>query len=108
MRYFFGVIDNATGTATPEEMHRIDNFNARLVREDRLVIAGGLCDPTDAFLIDARSTGEHQVGLHHDGSEYISGFWILRCDQNDEAVALAREASRACGRKIEVRPFLGG
>lgn len=39
--------------------------------------------------------------------EFLADFWILQALDLDVVVALAAEGSRACKRKIEVRPFLG-
>jgi hypothetical protein len=38
--------------------------------------------------------------------EFLAGFWIIEAADLDEALALAMDASTACNRKIEVRPFL--
>ena len=41
-----------------------------------------------------------------ESKEYIVGFWIMEAPDLDVALKLAVEASRACNRKVEVRPFL--
>ena len=41
-----------------------------------------------------------------ESKEYIVGFWIIEAPDLDAALKLATEASRACNRKVEVRPFL--
>ena len=38
--------------------------------------------------------------------EYLAGFWIIRAADLDVALKLAAEGSKACNRKVEVRPFL--
>jgi hypothetical protein len=38
--------------------------------------------------------------------EYLAGFWIMEAAGLDVALKLAAEGSKACNRKIEVRPFL--
>jgi hypothetical protein len=38
--------------------------------------------------------------------EYLAGFWIINAPDLDAALKLAAEGSKACNRKIEVRPFL--
>lgn len=38
--------------------------------------------------------------------EYLAGFWIMEAAGLDVALKLAAEGSKACDRKIEVRPFL--
>jgi hypothetical protein len=36
----------------------------------------------------------------------MAGFWIIEAENDTVAHALATEASKACNRPIEVRPFL--
>ena len=38
--------------------------------------------------------------------EWISGFWIIAADDLDVALKLAAGGSKACNRRVEVRPFL--
>ena len=41
------------------------------------------------------------------GSEkYLTDFWIIEAADLDVALKLAAEGSKACNRKVEVRPFL--
>ena len=40
------------------------------------------------------------------GDEYMSGFWLVDADTPETARRLAAAASRACNRKVELRPFL--
>jgi hypothetical protein len=83
MQYLVSVIDDTTdelgrtGIATSAEMAAIDVFNDRLIAEGHWVFAGGLALPGTATVIDNR------------GEE-----------------AIFTEGSKACNRKIEVRPFL--
>ncbi len=37
----------------------------------------------------------------------MSGFWIIQADSLEQAKSLAAEGSKACNRKVELRPFLG-
>jgi hypothetical protein len=37
--------------------------------------------------------------------EQLGGFWVIRCDDLDQALAWAGKCSLACGEPIEVRPF---
>jgi hypothetical protein len=38
--------------------------------------------------------------------EHIVGFWIVEAPDLDVALALAAEGSKACNRRLELRPFL--
>ncbi len=41
-----------------------------------------------------------------ESKEYLAGFWIMEAPDLDVALKLAAEGSKACNRKVEVRPFL--
>jgi hypothetical protein len=101
------VIDDAAGLATPDEEAAIDVFNDRLKAEGRWVFAGGLALPSSATVIDNR--GEEALftdGPFVESKEYLAGFWIMDAPDFDVALKLAAEGSKACNRKVEVRPFL--
>jgi hypothetical protein len=108
MRFLISVIDDQTGTATPEEMAAIDAFNDRLQAQGHWVVAYGLTSPSEASVIDNR--GAEPVvtdGPLHDATEYISGFWLVTAPDPTRAQALASDASTACNRRVELRPLLG-
>jgi len=101
------VIDDTAGLATPDEQAAIDVFNDRLQAEGRWVFAGGLAAPSSATVIDNR--GEEPMftdGPFLESKEYLAGFWIIEAADLDVALKLAAEGSKACHRKVEVRPFL--
>jgi hypothetical protein len=107
MHYLVSVIDDKTGNATPTEMAAIDAFNDRLKAEGHWVFAGGLAAPSTATVIDNRN-GEALFtdGPFLESKEYLAGFWIFEAPDLDLVLELAAEGSKACNRKIEVRPFL--
>jgi hypothetical protein len=107
MQYLVSVIDDTAGLATPDEMAAINVFNDRLQAEGHWVFAGGLASPSTATVIDNRG-GEAMVtdGPFVESKEFLAGFWILEAPDLDVALKLATEGSKACNRKIEVRPFL--
>lgn len=107
MQYLVSVIHDQPGLATPDEMAAIDAFNDRLQTEGRWVFAGGLASPSTATVVDNR--GDDAVftdGPFVESKEFLAGFWILEAPDLDVALKLATEGSKACNRKIEVRPFL--
>jgi hypothetical protein len=107
MQYLISVIHDQAGLATPDEMAAIDVFNDRLQAEGHWVFAGGLASPNTATVIDNR--GEEALvtdGPFIESKEYLAGFWIIEAPDLDVALELATEGSKACNRKIEVRPFL--
>jgi hypothetical protein len=107
MQYLISVIHDQAGLATPEEDAAIDVFNDRLQAEGHWVFAGGLASPNTATVIDNR--GEEALvtdGPFIESKEYLAGVWIIEAPDLDVALELATEGSKACNRKIEVRPFL--
>ena len=107
MQYLVSVIHDSTELATPSEMAAIDVFNDRIVADGYWVFAGGLASPSAATVIDNRG-GEAMFtdGPFLESKEYLAGFWIIEATDLDVALKLAAEGSKACNRKIEVRPFL--
>lgn len=109
MQYLVAVIDNTTDSATDDEMAAIDAFNERLQADGHWVFAGGLGGPSTATVIDNR--GDEPVitdGPFVETKEYLAGFWIMEAPDLDVALKLAADGSKACNRKVEVRPFLAG
>ena len=107
MQYLVSVIDDDAGLATPDEQAAIDVFNDRLEAEGHWVFAGGLASPSTATVIDNRG-GEAMFtdGPFVESKEHLAGFWVIEAADLDVALKLAAEGSKACNRKIEVRPFL--
>ena len=107
MQYLLSVIDDRTGSGTPEEDADIDVFNDRLVADGHWVFAGGLDSPATATVIDNRDgAGMITDGPFVETKEHIAGFWIIKAPDLDVALELATAGSKACNRKVEVRPFL--
>jgi hypothetical protein len=107
MQYLVSVIDDRTNSATPAEMAAIDAFNERLMADGHWVFAGGLGAPGTATVVDNRS-GEAVFtdGPFLESKEYLAGFWVMEAPDPDVALALAAAGSKACNRRVEVRPFL--
>jgi len=108
MHYLVSVIDDTAGLATPDEMAAIDVFNDQLKADGHWVFAGGLAAPSTATVIDNRG-GETLFtdGPFVESKEYLAGFWVIEAPDLDVALKLSAEGSKACNRKVEVRPFLG-
>jgi hypothetical protein len=107
MQYLVSVIDDKTNSGTPSEMAAIKAFNDGLEAEGHWVFAGGLASPSAATVIDNRD-GEAVFtdGPFVESKEYLAGFWVFEAPDLDVALKLAAEGSKACNRKVEVRPFL--
>ncbi|MEV4615470.1 YciI family protein [Kitasatospora sp. NPDC049258] len=107
MQYLVSVITDSTDLATPDEEAAIDVFNERLQADGHWVFAGGLGGPDTATVIDNRGAEALLTdGPFVESKEFLIGFWILEAADLDVALALAAEGSKACNRKVEVRPFL--
>src|SRR5215472_2539863 len=107
MQYLVSVINDTANSGTPEEQAAIDVFNDRLQAEGHWVFAGGLAAPSSATVIDNR--GEEAMftdGPFLESKEYLVGFWIIQAADLDAPLKPAEEGSKACNRKVEVRPFL--
>jgi hypothetical protein len=116
MQYLISVIDNAADLAAADEAAAagnpepesgaLDAFNDRLVAEGYWVFSGGLAAPGTATVIDNRG-GEALFtdGPFVESKEHIGGLWIIEAADLDVALRLAAEGSRACNRRVEVRPF---
>jgi hypothetical protein len=106
MQYLFSVIHDQTELASEAEQDAIVAFNAQLRADGHWVFAGGLGFPDSATVVDNRA-GQAIVtdGPFVESKEFLAGFWVLEAPDLDVAMRLATAGSKACNRKIEVRPF---
>jgi len=114
MQYLISVIDDGeaeaagrTESATQAEMAAVTAFNKRIQADGHWVFAGGLAAPEVSTVVDNRSPETQlSVGPVNTGQTFVAGIWVWEAADLDEALRLATEASKACNRKLEVRPFL--
>jgi hypothetical protein len=107
MHYLVSVIDDRTALAASDEMSDIDAFNEELREDGHWVFAGGLGPPSTATVIDGRGAEAILTdGPFVETKEWLSGFWIIEAGDLDVALELAAAGSKACNRRVEVRPFL--
>ena len=83
-------------------------FNGELARAGVLLALDGL-HPTSKGARVRFAGGKPTVtdGPFSESKEVIGGFWIIDAPDLDVALQLAAEGSKACGGKVEVRPFEG-
>ena len=106
MRFLISVIDDLSNSGTPAEMVEIDKFNDSLRANNQFIFAWGLHAPETATVIDNRNGANTETGKpHFDAKEHYSGFWVIEADSPVTAKKLAFEASKACNRKVELRPL---
>lgn len=107
MRYVIFVIDGSSGTASGGEMAAIDAFNDKLQAGGHWILAAGIGSPATGRLLDNRSgAGRVEQRSLNSADEYYSGFWVIEAATAELAESLAAEGSRACNRRVELRPFL--
>jgi len=106
MKFQISVIDDLSDSGTPAEMVEIDKFNDELRANGQWVFAWGLRAPESATVIDNRDGANLSTGKPlFDAKENFSGLWIIEAADAQTAEKLAFAASRACNRKVELRPF---
>ena len=108
-QYLVSVLTDTGELATEAEMAAIDVFNEQLRSDGRWVFAAGLASPDSSTVVDGRD-GEPVFtdGPYLESKEYIIGFWIIEVADLDVALRLAALGSKACNRRVELRPVLGG
>jgi hypothetical protein len=108
MRFVIFVIDDQTEKASGNEMAAIDAFNEMLEANGHWITAAGINHGEAATVLDNRNDdGIVTAGSLKDDVEHYSGFWLINASSKDEALALAAAGSKACNRKVELRPYLG-
>ena len=107
MRFFIAVIDDTARSADTDERAAIDVFNDSLEANGHWVFACGIDGPSTATVIDNRDVrGLVTEGPLLDSTEFVSGFWIIEAESLEVARDLAMAGSKACNRKVELRPIL--
>lgn len=107
MKFIIFVIDDLTNSGTPAEMVEINAFNDGLRANGQWIFAGGLSAPEYANLIDNRGGAGIETGKPlFEAKENFSGFWLIEAANLEVAKDLALAGSKACNRKVELRPLL--
>ena len=99
--------DFAPTEAEMAKMYKdVDVLNAELMAKGVWVFGGGL-EPADIATVVTFGDGKVVTtdGPFAETKEQVGGFWILQCNDLDEALAWAAKATEACQGAVEVRPF---
>jgi hypothetical protein len=73
------------------------------------VFVGGLQHSHASTVVrPANGTTTITDGPFAETKEQLGGFWVIQCDDLDQALAWADKCALACGQSIEVRPFDDG
>ena len=108
MHYLLTVIGDTAHEVDDSEPGAVGAFNDQLKADGHWVFGGGLTSPDHATVTDNRGTEPMFTdGPFVESKEYLAGFWVIEADDLDAALRLSAGASKACHRKIEVRPFDG-
>ena len=108
MHYLLTVIGDTANEVDDSEPGAVGAYNEQLKADGHWVLGGGLTAPEHATVTDNRGSETLVTdGPFVESKEYLAGFWVVEADDLDAALALSAGASRACNRKIEVRPFDG-
>ena len=98
-----------TGDELEAQMARTGRVTDEMKAAGSWVFVGGLV-PSHAATVVRPSGGTTTMtdGPFAETKEQLGGFWIIRADDLDQALAWAEKCALACGRPIEVRPFHDG
>ncbi|MFY1671832.1 YciI family protein [Plantactinospora sp. WMMB334] len=111
MKQYLLSVHYVEGAVMPsdEEMQTMfretERINDELQAAGAWVFAGGLTAPESATVVRTENgTTTMSDGPFAEAKEHIAGFWVIKCDDLDQALAWAEKCAAACG-PIEVRPF---
>ena len=109
MRFMINVIESIEKPAhSRQEIDAINAFNDEIVAAGQRVLAVGIASPDNSILIDNRDGDIKYIKESFNGfSEYVSGIWIIDVPSRENALELAARGSKACNRRVELRPLLG-
>ena len=109
MRFLINVIESIEKPAhSRQEIDAINAFNDEIVAARQRVLAVGIASPDNSILIDNRDGDIKHINESFNGSsEYVSGIWIIDVPTREIALELAARGSKACNRRVELRPLLG-
>ena len=110
-QYLLSVHMNEGDELPPEdEMKQIyadvDTFNTEIQKSGNWVFGGGLHPADTATVVSVKDGAVVTTdGPYCETKEQLGGFWIVRANDLDEALALAARGAAACRGPVEVRPF---
>ncbi|MBN6036062.1 YciI family protein [Amycolatopsis sp. 195334CR] len=97
-----------TGAELDAQMARTSKVTEEMRAAGTWLFAGGL-RPSHASTVVRPGNGTTTMtdGPFAETKEQLGGFWVIQCEDLDQALAWADKCALACGRPIEVRPFDG-
>jgi hypothetical protein len=89
-----------------EQQARTGKVTADMQSAGSWVFVGGLLpSPAATVVRPGNGTTTMTDGPFAETKEQLGGFWVIRCEDLDQALAWAQKCALACGSPIEVRPF---
>jgi len=87
---------------------RVDKINNELQSAGAWVFGGGLLPPDSATVVRVVNGATTMTdGPFAETKEQLGGFWVVQCEDLDQALAWAEKCAEACMEPVEVRPFGG-
>jgi hypothetical protein len=112
MREYLLAVHTVEGAPIPsaEEMQtafaQVDKVNNEMQDAGVWVFGGGLLPADNATVVRTQDgTTTMTDGPFAETKEQLGGFWVVRCENLDQALAWAAKCSEACMNPVEVRPF---
>lgn len=109
-KYLLAVqLDESTPESEEElraQLARTAEVTAEMRAAGSWVFVGGLV-PSHATTVVRPGAGTTTMtdGPFAETKEQLGGFWVIQCDDLDQALSWAGKCALACGCPIEVRPF---
>jgi hypothetical protein len=109
MRFIINVIESIEKPAhSRQEIAAIDALNEEMIAAGQRLLAVGIASPDKSIQVDNRDGQVKYIEESlTDSAEYVSGFWIIDVPNREIALELAARGSKACNRRVELRPILG-
>jgi hypothetical protein len=115
MRYMFILIGeegDQQDQMSPEQMQEVmdmwSKYSQDLSEAGAYVAGEGLQPSPTATTLKVEGPGEHVVtdGPYAETKEQVGGFYVIECENLDEALEWARKVPLQAGGSIEVRPVM--
>jgi hypothetical protein len=113
VHYLMGVridesVPRPTGADLDAAMARIGAFNDEMKAAGVWVFGGGLTSSESATVVRVEHGSTSMTdGPFAETKEQLGGFYVIKVDDLDAALAWAEKAATVCEVPIEVRPFGG-
>lgn len=92
-------VDSWSPEVLKEHMRFMHELNEELAGSGELVEAQGLAAPQTARIVQARKDGSVAItdGPFAEAKEFLAGYWVLDCESEERALAVAAKVSTAPG-----------